>query len=96
MKLEKIQEILSKCKSKLLKKYKAKELGIFGSYAKGRQKKGSDIDILVKFNDKASLFDFLALGNELEEKLKIKVDLVSDKALRAELKDNILREAIAI
>ena len=90
-KLKQIQSLLVSSKAELRKKYNVNELGIFGSYARGQQKKSSDVDILVRFNPNASLFDFVGLGNYLEEKLKIKVDVVSENGIRPELRSNIIK-----
>lgn len=95
-KLKQIQTLLALSKDELRKRYKVKELGIFGSYAKGEQKKSSDIDILVKFNPNATLFDFVGLGNHLEEKLKIKVDIISEGGIRPELRSNIIKEVVRV
>lgn len=95
-KLKQIQTILVSSKNELRKMYKVKELGIFGSYARGEQKKSSDIDILVKFNPHATLFDFVGLGNYLEEKLRMNVDVVSEKGIRPELKSNITKRMVKV
>lgn len=95
-KLKQIQTILVSSKDELRKRYKVKELGIFGSYVRGEQKKSSDVDILVKFNPNATLFDFVGLGNYLEEKLKIKVDVVSEAGIRPELRNNIIKEVVKV
>ncbi len=95
-KLKQIQIILASSKDEIQKRYKVKELGIFGSYARGDQKKSSDVDILVKFNPNATLFDFVGLGDYLEEKLKIKVDIVSEGGIRSELRSNIIKEVVKV
>jgi len=95
-KLKQIQKIIASSRSELRRKYKVSELGIFGSYARGEQKKSSDVDILVKFSPNATLFDFVGLGNYLEEKLKVKVDVVSEGGIRPELKSSILKEVVKI
>lgn len=95
-KLRQIQKILASSKAELKKRYNVKELGIFGSYSRGEQKKTSDVDILVKFNPHATLFDFVGLGNYLEEKLKIKVDVVSESGIRPELKNSIVKDVIRV
>lgn len=95
-KLKQIQNILASSKVELRKRYKVRELGIFGSYARGQQKKSSDVDILVKFNPKATLFDFVGLGNYLEEKLKIKVDVVSERGIRPELRSSIVKGVLKV
>jgi len=95
-KLKQIQNILASSKTELGKRYNVKELGIFGSYARGQQKKTSDVDILVKFNPNVTLFDFVGLGNYLEEKLKIKVDVVSERGIRPELKSSIVKDVVRV
>ncbi len=91
---EEIVKILQKVKEEIRIKYKAEIKGIFGSYAREEAKQGSDVDILVNFLEGATLFDFVGLANYLEEKLKIKVDIVPVDTLRREIKDKILKEAI--
>ena len=95
-KLKQIQGILASSKAELRKRYKVRELGIFGSYSRGEQKKTSDVDILVKFNPNATLFDFVGLRNYLEEKLKIKVDVVSERGIRPELRSNIIKGVLKV
>ncbi len=71
--------------------------GIFGSFARGEAKKGSDIDILIEIKAKKfSLLDLVGLELELKEKLKRKVDLVEYSTIHPLLKDRILREEVPI
>jgi len=79
-----------------LKKFKVREIGIFGSVVRGEQKQGSDIDVLVDFADDADLFDFSGLGLFLEEKLGQKVDVVPRRALRKEIRDTVLKEVVPV
>jgi len=65
---------------------------LFGSYVRGRQRKKSDIDILVTFNRDIDLFDFLDLRKYLESQLQAKVDLVMETALRPAIGKRILSE----
>ena len=95
-KLKQVQSVLASSKAELRRKYNVRELGIFGSYARGQQKKTSDVDILVKFSPNATLFDFVGLGDYLEEKLKIKVDVVSERGIRPELKSDIIKDVIMV
>ena len=69
---------------------------LFGSYARGEQKPGSDIDMLVRFDQGATLFDLVGLGDFLEELLRLKVDIVSERALRIEIRDRILAEVVEV
>ncbi|MFA5176382.1 MAG: nucleotidyltransferase domain-containing protein [Candidatus Nanoarchaeia archaeon] len=82
---------------KILKKYKVVKAGIFGSYARGEQKRNSDIDIAVKIQDKKmSLIGFVNLKLKLEGVIKKKVDLVEYSAIKPLIKDNILKEEVRI
>lgn len=78
----------------LRKRYKVKEIGIFGSAVRGEQGKKSDIDILVEYEELPDLLDFINLENYLEGILKRKVDLVEKHGVRPELKDQILSEVV--
>lgn len=78
-----------------LKKHKIKRAGIFGSYATGKQKKDSDIDILVE-PPKNIGFKFAGIELELERKLNKKIDLISYNGLSPYLKKRILKEEIRI
>ena len=91
-KLKQIQNILASSKAELRKRYNVKEMGIFGSYARGEQKRKSDIDVLVDFYNVPDLIKFIELERKLQRLLGIKVDLVRKQAIREELKDSILRE----
>jgi len=88
-----IEQLLKKNKSVLKQKYKVKDIGIFGSYVKGKQSEKSDVDILVRFSDSIG-WEFIDLKEFLEEILGEKVDLVTVNALKPQLKDSILKEVI--
>jgi uncharacterized protein len=79
----------------VLKNNGIKRAGIFGSYARGEQKKGSDIDILV-LPPKGMGFGFAGIELELQKKLGRKVDLVSYNGISPHLKDLILREEVRL
>ncbi len=80
---------------KVLKKNKIKKAGIFGSYARGEERKNSDVDILVEPTADMG-FKFAGLEIELSKKLKKKVDLVSYNGLSKYLRDKILSQEIKI
>ena len=94
--LEEIKAVLKEHREEVRQKYKARIKGIFGSYVRGDQKAGSDIDVLVEFDEGANLLDFTGLSLFLEEKLKCRVDVVPEDAIRKELRPAILREAAYI
>ena len=80
----------------ILRKNGVVRAGIFGSYATGKQKKNSDIDILVKIGKRMSLFDFVGIKLELEERLKKRVDLVEYETIKPLLKEAILSEEVRV
>lgn len=85
---------LLKSRRRQLKKYGVHSLSVFGSVARGQARKNSDIDILVDFEKPVGLFEYARLKMYLEDVLGREVDLVTPEALRKELREEILREAI--
>jgi predicted nucleotidyltransferase len=80
-----------------LKGFDPIKVGIFGSFARGDNKKGSDIDILVEFKEAPSLLTLIKLENDLTEILGVKVDLVTSGALKNKrIKKSIKKDLINI
>jgi predicted nucleotidyltransferase len=77
-------------------RYKVREMGLFGSFARGEQGESSDIDILVDFENTADLFDLVGLALFLEEKLGRKVDVVTKNALRVEIRESVFSEVVPL
>ena len=77
---------------KILRKYKVSKIGIFGSYAKDKAKKKSDVDLLVEFEEVIDLFDFFHLTDEVEKVLKTKVDLATLDAIKPYIRPRIMKE----
>lgn len=94
MSLKRINKQLKNYKGELYTKYKVKDIGIFGSMARGAEKKRSDIDILVEFEELPDFLKFIELENYLTDLLGKKVDLVEKTSIRKELKDYIMNEVI--
>jgi|YelNatPaOPRAMG01_1025707.scaffolds.fasta_scaffold53141_2 predicted nucleotidyltransferase len=92
--LEEIKEVIIQHKEDLKRNFKVKEIGIFGSFVRGEQKKGSDVDILVEFEEPIGFFQFLDLEEYLTKLIGIKVDLVSKGALKPIIGEKILKEVI--
>jgi predicted nucleotidyltransferase len=67
-----------------LEPFKPERIGIFGSYAREEQTEDSDLDILVSFKETISLFDLVQIHQELSDLLGIKVDVVTEGALKNE------------
>jgi predicted nucleotidyltransferase len=77
----------------LAAKYGATNLRLFGSVVRGEAGPRSDVDILVDLEAGRSLLDQFGLGQDLEELLGCKVDVVTEKALHWYIKEKILQEA---
>ncbi len=93
------KQIIKKISSQkvfLANKYFVKEIGVFGSVARGEQRASSDVDILVNFAKPISLFDFIRLENYLSSLLGVKVDLVSKTGLKHAIKNEILNQTIYV
>lgn len=89
---------LEKIKKKVrpvLKKYRIKKAGVFGSTARG-EAEANDVDLLVKIDQKISLLDFIGIQQELEDELDMKVDLVEYDSLKPALREDILKEEVPV
>jgi len=94
-----LEEVLAKLRAvqpELRRQFRAEIVGVFGSYARGEQTPESDIDVLVRFHEGASLFELVALGEYLESLLGCKVDILSERAIRPEIRHNILANLVKI
>lgn len=77
-------------------RFQPRLIGIFGSYARGEQRPGSDLDILIDFGHRVNLLEIVALEDELSKKLGIRVDLVTLKSINPQLKPYIEEDLIRI
>ena len=93
--MKSIQEIKEKI-TPILQRYGIKKAAIFGSLAKGKAKISSDVDILVEIKSDMSLLDFIGIKIELEEALKMRVDLVEYDTIKPIIKERILAEQVVI
>lgn len=98
-----LKEIIIQHKPVLEQKFKVKEIGIYGSYARGEQRKRSDLDLIIEFKEEKSLggLEFVGLMIELEEYLKeklgIKVHLASKRqALKSDKWNNVKKDLIYV
>ncbi|OGC04338.1 nucleotidyltransferase [candidate division WOR-1 bacterium RIFOXYA12_FULL_43_27] len=95
-KLERIKRVLKGQKRNLSRKYGISEIGIFGSFVRGEEKKRSDLDLLVRLNKRMGLLKFIGIENHLSDLLGIKVDLVMKDALKPTIGKYILDEVVYI
>jgi predicted nucleotidyltransferase len=76
-------------------KFGVKRIGIFGSFARGEEREDSDLDVLVVFEEGQKTFDnYMDLKFYLEDLFGRKIDLVTEKALKPQLKDIILKDVV--
>lgn len=87
---------LTDCMEEIRQRFSVKTLAIFGSIVRGEAADNSDIDVLVVFEDKGSFDLFMDLKFYLEELLEAQVDLVTDKALRPQIRRAIEQEMINV
>lgn len=85
--------LLKSHEQKIRQDFGVRAIGIFGSFARGEARKGSDVDVLVDFEEGKKTFDhFMDLKFFLEDLFGRKVDLVTMAALRPQLKEEIIKE----
>ena len=94
--LDKIKQVLRQNKPALKRQFKVKALGVFGSYVRGKQKKNSDVDILVEFSRTPGLFDYVRMETSLSRMLKKRVDLVMKGSLKPTIGKYIMREVVYV
>jgi len=93
--MESIQEIKETI-TPILQRYGVIKAAIFGSLAKGETKTASDVDILVEIKSDISLLDFIGIKLEIEEAIKMKVDLVEYDTIKSIIKEKVLAEQVVI
>lgn len=81
---------------RLAERYRAGDVRVFGSVARGENTEASDVDLLIKTRPGCSLFDLGGLLEDLQELLGCRVDLVTEDGLKPRLRERVLREAIPI
>lgn len=86
--MEKRDEILG-----IAARHGAFNVRVFGSVARGEADEDSDIDFLVEMQPGRSLLDFGGLQYELEATLGCRVDVVTERGLKARIRDRVVRQA---
>jgi len=93
MTFSEVQQLIQINKPALSSKFKVKNIGVFGSFVDGEESENSDIDIMVELYEPIG-WDFIELKDYLEKILSKPIDLVTNKALKPMIKDDILKEVI--
>ncbi|HXF08751.1 MAG TPA: nucleotidyltransferase family protein [Candidatus Acidoferrales bacterium] len=96
MKRDQALKLLAQSKPALAERFGVTRLALFGSTVRDAARADSDVDVLVEFDGPATSARYFGVQFYLEDLLGCPVDLVTDKALRAELKPFIEREAIHV
>ena len=80
----------------LKERYGVESLGIFGSYIRGEEQEGSDLDVLVEVTRPMGLFEFVSLERHLSELVVTRVDLVMKRTLNRRIGKRILEEVVSV
>ena len=96
MKRERILELLARSKPELQARFGVTRLALFGSTARGVATEGSDIDILVSFDGPATSKRYFGVQFYLEDLFGCPIDLVTEKALRPELRPFVEQEQVNV
>ena len=81
----------------LLMPYQPVRIGVFGSFARKENMPESDLDILISFKNKISLFKLVQIQQELSDDLGVSVDLITENSLKNQaLKNSIIEDLIPI
>jgi predicted nucleotidyltransferase len=96
MNRERILSILADSKPVLAARYGVSRLALFGAAARDAARPDSDVDVLVSFDGSASSARYFGVQFYLEDLLGRPVDLVTDKALRKELRPFVEKDALDV
>jgi len=96
MKRDQAIKLIRAEKETIRRQYLVKSLLLFGSVARDQAMPGSDIDLIVEFNQPVGLFHFIGLKQYLEEILGCKVDLATYRSLKPNIKQQVLEEAVLV
>jgi len=96
MRREQVIKMLDAHKATLSERFGVTDLALFGSTARDTAGEGSDVDILVSFDGPASSKRYFGVQFYIEDLLGCPVDLVTDKALRPELRPYVEKDAIHV
>ena len=89
-------ELLTQSKPVLSVRYGVKELALFRSTARDAARNDSDVDVLVSFDGPATSERYFGVQFYLEDLFGVPIDLVTDKALRPELRPFVEKEAVHV
>lgn len=91
-----ILALMARNKAELQQRFGVRRLALFGSIARGSAGPDSDVDVLVEFDGPATSARYFGLQFSLEDLLGCQVDLVTEKALRSELRPFVERDLVDV
>ncbi len=91
-----IKQRISAQKGYLRKTYGVEKIGIFGSFARNDATKESDLDVVVTLKEPISYFKFFNLEKDLVSFAGMSIDLATDEALRAPIRESIMRDLVLV
>jgi uncharacterized protein len=93
-----ILSFIGRNKNLLKDQFHVKRIGLFGSFAREEQKEGSDLDLLIEFEDNTqNLFELkLQIKNYFKNNLGVEVDICREKYIKPQYKSSIIKEAIYV
>jgi len=91
-----VLKLLRAHKSEIMSRFGVASLAVFGSFARGGATDSSDVDILARFEGPATSRQYFGVQFYIEDLLGRDVDLVTEKALREELRPRIEQEAVHV
>ena len=77
-------------------RHRVSAIKVFGSVARGDDREGSDLDLLVEPTTDTSMFDIGGIQFEVSQLLGIEVDVLTPKALPESFKATVLAEALPL
>lgn len=92
----KVLDLLARSKTILSARFGVTDIALFGSTARGSAREDSDVDVLVAFSGPATSDRYFGVQFFLEDLIGCPVDLVTDKALRSELRPYIEKDAVHV
>ncbi len=93
---ETLLALMAEHKPVLAERFGVRKLALFGSFARGKARDDSDVDVLVDFGEPASPEAYFGVLFYLEDLLGCPIDLVTERALRSELRPYVERDAIIV
>ncbi|MFA7239183.1 MAG: nucleotidyltransferase family protein [Sulfuricellaceae bacterium] len=96
MRKQEALQLLTQHKPELIRRFGITDLALFGSVVRDSARPDSDVDVLVSFDGPATSARYFGVQFYLEDLLGCPVDLVTDKALRPQLRPYVERDAIHV